>query len=140
MPQQQPTPQPKRPWAVIILALITLLFSVGHGMKFALTIQQWDTLENVPLLVSPRYLALVGLGWGIVTLSLSWGLWMGKLWAWYGIQLSAALYYLLTWVDLAWIAAPDFAQTRWPVTLGISILGLICLFSTVYYPTNRRFF
>lgn len=109
-------------------------------MKFILAIQQWETLENAPLLVSPRYLALMGLGWGVLSLAHVWGLWRGKLWAWYGIQVSGALYYLAVWTDLLWAAPPDLARTRWPFTLGVSLLGLIYLFATVHYPPSRRFF
>ncbi len=140
MDSQTPASNQKRSWPITLLALIVLFVGVVHWMKFFLAIQQWDTLENAPLLISPLYLALAGLGWGLVSVPLVWGLWTGKLWAWYGIQIAGAFYYLATWVDLAWIAAPDLACTRWPFTLGVSILGLIYLFGTVHYPANRRFF
>ena len=140
MPQQHSTPKPERPWLIIILAIVVLFVAAIHWTKFIMAIQQWDAIESAPTLVSPLYLALIGLGWGIACLPLVWGLWKGKPWAWLGMQIVGVFYALATWADLLWIADPDFVQTRWPFSLGLSLLGLGFLFVAVYHPASRHFF
>ena len=139
MPPRTPTSPPKRPWPVTLLALLVLFIAVIHWTKFVIAIQQWDTLKSALTLVSPLYLALTGLGWGLVSIPFGWGLWAGKPWAWLGIQIAGALYTLAAWIDLLWVAAPDLAPTRWLFTLGLSILGLSFLFATVHCSASKRF-
>jgi len=140
MAPQTPTSPPKRPWPVTLLALLVLFIAGVHWMKFVIAIQQWDTLKRALTQVSPLYLALTGLGWGVVSLPFVWGLWTGRPWAWLGIQIAGTLYVLAAWADLLWVAAPDLAPTRWPFTLGLSILGLSFLFAAVHCSACKRFF
>lgn len=140
MPQPTFQPKNKRPWQIIVLTLVILLFAGLHWLRFVMSIQQWQTLENMPISVSPRYLALTGIGWGLVSLPFVWGVWKGKGWARAGVQISALLYTLAFWIDALWIATPEIAQTRWPFSLILSILALVALFAALHCPTSRRFF
>ena len=140
MPQQYSLSKPKRPWPVTLLVLIVLLVAGIQLMKFTMAIQQWDMIENTLTLVSPLFLTLTGSGWGLISIALGWGLWLGKSWARFGIQIAGVLYVLAIWIDLLWIAAPDLMQTRWPFSLGLSILGLGSLFASVYCPVSKLFF
>ncbi|MEA2008266.1 MAG: hypothetical protein U9O54_04025 [Chloroflexota bacterium] len=140
MPQQTSPSKPQCPWPVIVLALIIVVAAGIHWLKFLMAIQRWDTIESAPTLVSPLYLALSGLGWGLVSIPLVWGLWKGKPWARTGVQIAGVLYTLAAWIDSLWIAAPDVVQTRWPFALSLSILGLGFLFTTVHCPASRYFF
>ncbi|OQY36330.1 MAG: hypothetical protein DRI56_05895 [Chloroflexota bacterium] len=140
MPQRHLTPQPQRPWLIIILVLIIGVFAGIHWLKFIITLQQWDAIENAPMLVSPLYLALTGIGWGLVSIPLMWGLWVGKPWARVGVQIAGVLYFLAIWFDALWIAATDIVQTRWLFDLILSILGLSILFAATHCLASKRFF
>lgn len=130
----------KRPWPVTLLVIVILILTLVHWARF---IQAWRSrafLAALPLTVSPLYLAWEGFVWGLVGLSLIWGLWTGKPWARTAALLSGALFALQQWVELFWLAAPEVLATRWLIALILTVLGEGLLFLSLFSSNARRFF
>ena len=130
----------QRPWAITFLALIVFKITGMQWMKCIMAIQHWETLKEVPTLVSPLYLVVKGGVWGILGLPLTLGLWKGKAWTRPGAKVVSVVFILNAWIDRLWIATPNFLKTRWLFDLGLSILGLIFLFVALHLPASKIFF
>lgn len=130
--------KPKRPFAVTVLILAVLMFTVLGWFGWLETLRNWAFLEAlaVPVLyinVRNGLLALFGP-------PLVWGLWVGRTWAWYALQISAVLFVLVYWLDRIFIAHPAVMAERWPFAVGFTFFGLVCIFLILWFPKTRRFF
>jgi hypothetical protein len=70
----------RRPWGVTLLAFGILIYGLLYLTRFYQAIRDWEFLREL-LPFSPLYLVISGFLWGIIGLSLFWGLWRGKSWA-----------------------------------------------------------
>lgn len=95
-------PRPKRPYGITLLALGVLGIAGWGLLRMLLAAWQWQFLAELPG-VSPLYMALSGLAWGILSLPLFWGLWRGLPWAPRlapALVLTYAIYY---WLDVVFM-------------------------------------
>jgi len=71
----------QRPFSVTLLAIGVLSLTSLHLARFILAIRQWSFIVASPANISPLYLIVTGLLWGLAGLPLAWGLWRGWEWA-----------------------------------------------------------
>jgi hypothetical protein len=114
----------KRPRMITLLSILVLLVGLYHLLKLSQTILQWDILSSLPLMISPVYLAIQGLVWGITGPVIFWSLWTGKNWGRWFCLTAVLIYTAAFWIDLIWISEPTVLKNRWGVNLILSILGL----------------
>ena len=87
-----------RPFSVTLLALGVIILSALNLARFGLSLRYWEYLDTLTR-VSPWYLALSGLVWGLAGLPLAWGLLRGKAWS-PGLARAVALTYAIYyWMD-----------------------------------------
>lgn len=97
-PQSVETQRVRRPFNVTLLALGVIIISALNLARFGLSLRYWTYLDELTS-VSPWYLALSGLVWGLAGLPVAWGLWRGKAWSpglTRAVALTYATYY---WLD-----------------------------------------
>jgi hypothetical protein len=124
------TNNPRRPFSVTLLALAVLIFAVVHLIRLVGAIRQWDFLQSWEG-VSALYLALSGLGWALVSLPLTWGLWRGKPWAPPATRIAVPVYLLYAWIDRIFVANPEItlkATASWPFMVGASLISLLLVY------------
>lgn len=132
--------KPKRPFSVTLLAILVLSLVAIHLTRFAQALQQWTFLNDLPLSVSPLYLAATGLFWGAAGVPVLAGLWRG------GRSTPAAVkgylvgYGLYYWLEQALVMASPLRQSNWPFTAGLTIVILIGSFLILSRPKARNFF
>lgn len=149
MTSDDPSQQVARPWSVTLLALGVLSIAGLNLTRMVLALRLWDLLTTW-LGVSPLYLALSGLVWGLVGLPLFWGLWRGLRWAprlAEALALSYALYY---WLDHIFLvdhrlsepagAASSFLPINWPFAAAVTALLLAYTIWTLGRPVVKAFF
>jgi hypothetical protein len=130
----------KRPRTITGLVILFLIVSLFQLYRFSTVITQWAILKELPLSVSPLYLAGSGFLWGFCGLVLCWGIWTGKPWARSAALIISFVYTAFIWSDMIWIAEPDVLKTRWLINLIYSILGLSGIWIILNLRKNKTFF
>jgi len=138
-----------RPASVTILALGVLIIAVLNLTRCGLALRYWDYLDALTN-VSPLYLALSGLVWGLVGLPQAWGLLRGKLWApplMRAVALTYAMYY---WLDQVFLQDHPIAGAEggarlllpgnWPFSAGLTFLLLAYTVWTLQRRAAKEFF
>lgn len=101
-PADTKPPRPKRPYSVTLLALGVLSIAGWGLLRVLMALWQWQFLTELPG-ISPLYIALSGVAWGIASPPLFWGLWRGLPWAPRlapAVVLTYAIYY---WLDVVFL-------------------------------------
>ena len=104
------------------------------------TLRSWEFLQSLPLTVPVMYIVLRNALLALIGPPLIWGLWVGRTWAWYALQVCAVLFVLVYWLDRTMIAYPAVMTERWPFAVGFTFFGLVCIFLVFWLPKGRRFF
>ncbi len=105
-----------------------------------MALRRRELLCELPLLVSPGYLAMTGLVWGLVGLVLAVGLWTGRGWAGRATRAGVLLYLAYRWGE-RWLleSVENTAEARWfPVIASILAAGTV--FWIVTRPAAKTFF
>jgi hypothetical protein len=138
-----------RPLGVTLLALGVLIIAGLNLVRFILAISRWQFLSDLPG-VSPLYLALTGLIWGVVGIPLFWSLWRGLSLAprlMQAVLLTYAAYYWLDRIFLEERMIPNpqeslsaFLPLNWPFTITITVLLMLVTVWILSRPHIKAFF
>jgi len=132
--------QNNRPALITLLSILFALGSLFSLIKFSQALLQWNNLKNLPLSISPAYLAIDGLVWWATGLVLSLALWRGKGWSRPAVMILSMVYSLEFWVDKIWIAEPEGLAQRWPINLLLTIIGLGMILLVLSRKSTRDYF
>ncbi len=100
----------KRPWLVLLLFIVSLIFTVGAWARVWNGLQLLDYLSELPLSVSPWYLVITGAVWGIFGLAAVILIWWGTTAAPLTVTLGAIAYSLNFWVEQLFIMISPLRQ------------------------------
>jgi len=120
------------PFSVTLVALGVLILAGINLLRFIEALRQWQFLSTL-LPISPLYLALSGLAWGGLGLSIVWGLWSGFRWAARALRWAALAYTLYYWIDRLTLSSP-VAETNW---LFAAVTNALIL-SLIFWILSRR--
>jgi len=143
MTEHRTHPRPtsnNRPALITLLSILFALGSLFSFIKFSQTLLQWNNLKNLPLSISPAYLAIDGLVWWATGLVLSLALWRGKGWSRPAVMILSMVYSLVFWADKIWIAEPEGLAQRWPINLLLTIIGLGMIILVLNLKSTRDYF
>jgi hypothetical protein len=113
-----------RPPGIKFLSILYLLIGLFYLLKLSQVLFNWSMLGELPLTITPAYLAADSLVWCVAGIILAWTLWKGKSWSSSTVLVLSFLYSLVFWIDRIWIAEPEGLAQRWPVNLFLTIIGL----------------
>ena len=130
----------RRPTGITILSVLYFLIGFFYLIKVIQSACQWPILQNLPISVSPIYLAVDGIIWCLAGLVLGVGLRKGKSWSRPAALVISTLYSLVFWADRLWIAQPEGLALRWPVNLVLTISILGSIFLVLNHKTSQPFF
>jgi hypothetical protein len=125
----------KRPFHVIFLAIIVVIYAVDNGLRLGETIFFWNTLEEYG--AHPLYIVISGGVWLIAGLFLVWGLWQGKTWGWAAALVGTFGYTAWYWFDRLVLQKP---HANWPFVLIANIVFLLLIFMILFSQKTRLFF
>jgi hypothetical protein len=129
-----------RPFSVTLLAVTVLIFTSLGWLRMIEAIRLWSLLTDLPLSVSPLYLASSGAFWGLVGLPLVWSLYWGHRWVSRPVQFAAPAYALYYWFDRLFLAQDIAIAVRWPFAVGLTFILLAFTFWTLSRRRARAFF
>ncbi len=130
----------KRPWSVTFLSVGVLSLTGTYLVRGIQAIRQWEFLAALPLTVSPWYLLLTGLFWGLAGLVLAAGLWWGAGWTPRAARTLALAFSLYYWGDRLLLAERSAALVNWPFRLGANLLLLALIFWVLSLRGARTYF
>lgn len=119
-------------WGVLIIACVSLV-------RFIQAALQWDFLSSLPM-VAPYYIALSGLGWGILAFALAWGIFKGKGWAPFCARLGVLVYAGYFWLDRWLVQQSSERWANWLFLLGMTVLLGGWIFWVLSRPLSRSYF
>jgi hypothetical protein len=124
-----------RPVGIIILAIIALWIAVWNGLRLSEAVFFWRVLEGYH--ASPLYIAISGGFWLVSALTLAFGIWQGKPWAWAGTICSMTGYGIWYWFDRFFLQAP---HSNWPFALAFFILLVGTSATIIFRKKTREYF
>lgn len=134
-----PFQEKTRPTGIILLSAALIVFSFFQILKFYQVIFHWEILSSLDLSISPLFQAGEGLFWALCGLFLTWGLWKRKPWVSVAIIIACFLFILITWIKQVFFFEPIVLQTRWPVNLVLTIIGLGLLAGLLNLKSTRSY-
>ena len=138
-PQLTLTNGPKsRPLSVTLLILGVLIMSAINLFGFAQAVLNWEFYKEL-LPLSPLYLAMSGLIWGLAGLPLVWGLWFGHAWAPRSTLFFALAYTLYYWLDRL-LLSTNAGGSNWPFAVVTNVSLILIIYWILYRPRAKAFF
>jgi len=110
-----------RPTSVTLLVLLTLAIAIWNGLRLVQSIVFWSILKEHHADPGPLYGTIFGGCWFLAGLSIAWGLWHGKTWAWFSALVGAVGYGSWYWFDRLAFQEP---HSNWPFALVLTIISL----------------
>ncbi|MDH5506020.1 MAG: hypothetical protein OEZ02_02230 [Anaerolineae bacterium] len=133
-------PKPKRPWSVTWLTLGVLTFTGMHISRLVQSIVFWEILKDRLTFLSPAYLAITGLFWGLVGLPIIYGLFTGKPWASRALLFASLGYAGYYWADRLSLAGSPFKTTNQFFAIGATTTILLLIQWIRTRPKVQAFF
>ena len=124
-----------RPIRVTVLTALIFCFAIWNGLRLSEAVYFWRTLQEYG--THPLYIAISGGTWLIAGLTLMWGLWQGKTWAWLVTILAAISYDSWFWIDRLFLQKP---HSNWPFSLVTTAILLSFVLIILFSHKTRRFF
>lgn len=143
MTDQDTYPEPRnnrRPRIITFLALVVFGHALFHLFSFIQILTHWNLLADLSLSLESVFIAVYNLVWTGAGVLISLSLWTGKGWARPGCLSYWILYSIWSWIRLIWIVEPTILQSRWPVNLVLTLLGLGSLVAILNLKSTRSYF
>ncbi|HKJ28048.1 MAG TPA: hypothetical protein VJ965_10445 [Anaerolineales bacterium] len=118
-----------RPWLIVLLAVMLVLFTAFQFVRFGEAVAWWSFLAGLPMRVPPLYLALTGLGWGVFGGVAVWQLWLGKPAAKCTIRILSVTYALYYWVEQLLLMTNPLRNTNWRFDAVVSVFLVLFILS-----------
>lgn len=128
-----------RPIFVTMLAVGVLIIASLYLLRLVGAVRQWQFLSDLGG-VSPLYLALTGFIWASAGLLLFWGLWRGHARAARFAPVYLLVFALYYWLDRIVLANHAVSLANWPVTAGLTVVGLAFMFFALRVRASRDYF
>jgi hypothetical protein len=129
----------RRPDFVTQVVGLVLIFTALSWLRMVLAIQNWDVLVG-RMVISPAFLAISGLIWGLAGLGLAAALWFRQPWAPLVACIVALVYSAYFWAIR--LVPPGFTgrNGNWPFALGANLLVLAWMFWSFSRPKVKSFY
>jgi hypothetical protein len=129
----------RRPGFVTLVVGLGLIFTALNWLRLVLAIQNWDVVAG-RMVISPAFLAISGLIWGLVGLGLAAALWLGKPWAPLAACMVALIYSAYYWAIR--LVPPGYTgrNANWPFALGANLLVLAWMVWSFSRPKVKSFY
>lgn len=110
-----------RPTCLTLLALLSLAIAAWNGLRSVQSIIFWSILKEYQAAPGPLVGTISGAGWFLIGVSITWGLWHGKSWAWFSALGGALGYGFWYWFDRLILQG---THSNWLFALVITIISL----------------
>jgi hypothetical protein len=126
----------RRPTSVTLIALFVLGLALWNGLRLVQAIVFWSILKEYKAEPGSLYAALIGGVWFLAGLSIVWGLWQGKAWAWFAALGGAPGYASWYWFDKLVFQEQ---HSNWAFSLVSTVISM-SFFSILFHRSAIHFF
>lgn len=111
----------KRPLIINVYIIWLLIVAILNLSRFYQSFRQYTFLQEL-IIISPFYLVITGVLWGLAFLLLAYGIWMGYKYAYSAIMPLILLYFFYQWIDRLWIAKIFPGNWKFIIVTNITII------------------
>ena len=132
--------RPKRPFSVTLLAIGVLTLAAAGFVRLGHAVTSWNDLINLSLSISPIYMVVTGLIFGLAGLPIGWGVWRGLSWA--PRFTTGYIIFVLTyfWLNRIFFIRSETGLVNTPFAIGVTILILPGMSWVLFRKRAKRFF
>ena len=127
----------QRPFSVTLLLWMVLSLSAWGAIRLFAAWRWWDVLYEFKASLSPLYLSITGVIWGVAGVVLLWSIWSGKAWSRMAILASVLLWLAEYWIERLFFQSP---RANLPFALILSALLLAVTFASILNRNTKYFF
>ena len=132
--------QNNRPRTVTWLTVFVLITTGWQWFRFARILHAWHLIVELPLSVSPIYLALSSLIWAGLTSALTWGLVFGLRWLPSALRGISLAFVLILWIDKIFLQVSEPNNNNQVFALLITLAALATVNWIVSRPDAKAYF
>ena len=125
----------QRPFSVTLLLWMVLSLSAWGAIRSFAALRWWDVLYEFHASLSPLYLLMTGIFWGIAGVVLLWSLWSGIAWSRMAILASIFLWLAQYWIERLFFQSPR-ANLPFAVVLSVLLLAVTFTITSNRYTKN----
>lgn len=129
----------KRPFSVTLLAVLVLIITIIHLVRFINALTMWSFLSTLPS-KPPFYLALTGLIGSIAGIVVFWGLWTGKPNTPLATRILAVVYLGYQWLEQLLAVRAGNKFENWPFAMITTLTFLLFVFWTLSHSAAKVYF
>ena len=137
--QMKPTQSKKMPWTMRLFLYGLILFVIYYLFKIIQILLNVQVIASLDLGRSALYQTISSMFWGTAGITLIIGISSKKAWARLSGLALGVLYSLVFWIE-SLLFTRSVLQTRWPVNLVLTILGLGILATILNLKSTRDYF
>ena len=126
----------QRPFSVTLLLWMVLSLSAWGAIRSFAALRWWDVLHEFHARLSPLYLLVTGIFWGIAGVVLLWSLWSGKAWSRLALLASILLWLAQYWIERLFFQSP---RANLPFAVVLSVLFLAVTFAITSNRYTKNF-
>ena len=126
----------QRPFSVTVLLWMVLSLSAWGVIRSFAALRWWDVLDEFNARLSPLYLLMTGIIWGIAGVVLLWSLWNGKARSRMAIVASILLWLAQYWIERLFFQLP---RANLPFAVVVSVLLLAVTFAITSNRSIKNF-
>lgn len=127
----------QRPFSVTLLLWMVLSLSAWGAIRLFAALRWWDVLYEFNASLSPLYLLITGVLWGVAGVALLWSIWSGKAWSRMAILISILLWLAEYWIERLFF---QIQRANLPFALILSALLLAVTFASTLNRHTKNFF
>jgi len=129
----------KRPFSITLLAILVLCIAVVYLARLRETLASWSSLVEL-LPISPGYLSLTGLVWGITGFILAFSLWFRVSWSPIVTRLVLVVFTIYYWLENIFLIDHTLRSPNWPFRTAINIIIVAWAFWILSRPGAKIYF
>jgi len=127
----------KRPFGVTLLLWMVLMLSAWGVIRFVAALRWWDVLNEFEAGLSPLYLSITGVGWGVAGGVLLSSILNAKTWARPAIIASAFLWLMEYWIERSFFQSPR-ANLPFALICSVTVIAITAILTIL--PGTKSFF
>ena len=128
---------PKRSFGVTLLLWMVLILSAWGAVRFFAALRWWNVLYEFDASLSPLYLSITGVGWGVAGGVLLSGILRRKEWTPSAIVASVLVWLIEYWIERVLFQSP---RANLPFALTLSIPAIVITWILAVLPGTKYYF
>lgn len=126
----------QRPFGVTLLLWMVLSLSAWGVIRSVAALRWWDVLYEFDSSLSPLYLLLTGVVWGIGGVVLLWSMWSARTWSRVAVIASVLFWLAEYWLERLFFQSP---RANLPFAVVLSVLLVVVTFAITSNRHTKNF-